>query len=52
VETGHHEIKKYKELAARETLRRDDIWSHVVLANGRLFCKDVRGRLVCLKVGE
>lgn len=52
VETGGHKIKQYTELAARDTLTRDDIWSHVVLADGRLFCKDVRGRLVCLKVGE
>jgi len=52
VETGDHEIKDYKELAARDTLTRDDIWSHVVLANGRLFCRDVRGRLVCLNIEQ
>jgi hypothetical protein len=52
VETGGHQIKEYAELSARDTLTRDDIWSHVVLADGRLFCKDVRGRLLGLKAGE
>lgn len=52
VESGLHKNQDYHELSARDTLTRDDIWSHVVLANGRLYCKDVRGRLLCLKVGE
>ncbi|MEZ6086953.1 MAG: hypothetical protein R3C05_02755 [Pirellulaceae bacterium] len=49
VETDRNRGETYRELAELQVLGRDDIWSHVVFANDKLYCKDVRGRLVCLK---
>ncbi|HVW00795.1 MAG TPA: PQQ-binding-like beta-propeller repeat protein [Planctomycetaceae bacterium] len=36
----------YRESAVRGGLARSDAWPHVVLAGGRLFCKDRQGRLI------
>lgn len=44
--------REYHELAARDRLCRTDAWPHVVLADGRLYCKDREGRLRCFVVGE
>lgn len=37
----------YRELARRELGAPSDVWPHVVLANGRLYCKDREGLLRC-----
>lgn len=37
----------YKELARRDAVFRRAAWPHVVLAGGRLFCKDADGNMVC-----
>jgi outer membrane protein assembly factor BamB len=47
VETAMRSPKKYRELAKRPRIFRKDAWPHVVLANGRLFCKDRDGNLAC-----
>lgn len=39
---------KYVELASRKRLLPKDAWPHVVLTDGRLFCRDREGNLVCL----
>ena len=49
-ETARRSPKAYKELAAQRNLLRRDAWPHVVLAGGRLFCKDRDGNLVCLSL--
>jgi len=52
IDTTGHKQKKYTELAVRNTLTKDDLWSHVAVAANRILCKDVRGRLQCLKIGD
>ncbi len=39
-------------LAERKGVLRDMAWPHVVLAGGRIFCKDRAGNLKCLAVGK
>jgi len=46
-ETAARSPGQYRELARTSTLFRSDVWPHVVLAGGRLFCKDRDGNLVC-----
>ena len=46
-ETAKRSPQQYTELAAKHKLFRTDGWPHVVLANGRLYCKDRKGNLVC-----
>lgn len=50
VETATRSPDAYRELAAVEGVTAADAWPHVVLANGRIFCKDRTGTLVCLEV--
>lgn len=52
IDTAGHRQEDYTELALRNTLTKDDLWSHVVVAANRILCKDVRGRLQCLKIGD
>ena len=46
------DAKEYRELASVTGLGGSDVWPHVVLANGRIYCKDRAGKLVCLGVGS
>ena len=41
--------KRHRELARLQFESSSDVWPHVVLANGRLICKDRTGHIVCLK---
>lgn len=50
VETARRSPGKYTELARRNGLFRRDVWPHVVLAGGRLYCKDRDGNLKCLVI--
>ena len=50
VETAGRSPNRYQELASRKGLFRTDAWPHVVLAAGRLYCKDRKGNLICFKV--
>lgn len=52
IETSGHRQSDYQELSIRKTLTKDDIWSHVVVSENRILCKDVRGRVQCLKIGD
>lgn len=52
METAVRSPSKPTVLARRDRLFRTDAWPHVVLADGRLYCKDRRGSLKCLAVGE
>jgi outer membrane protein assembly factor BamB len=42
----------YKVLAEQDGLGQSDAWPHVVLANGRLLCKDRAGNAVCFRVSD
>ncbi len=44
------EPQRHRELARLQFDSPADVWPHVVLANGRLICKDRTGHIVCLKV--
>ena len=44
--------RAYTVLAERDGLSDTDAWPHVVLAEGRLFCKDRNGNLTCFRVGK
>jgi outer membrane protein assembly factor BamB len=41
----------YKELAFKNGIGKAEAWPHVVLAGGRLYCKDRAGNLTCFKLG-
>lgn len=42
----------YRELAQRDRLGSSDVWPHVVLSDGRLYCKDREGRITCFQLGS
>lgn len=47
-ETAASSPGRFKKLAERRPLFSADVWPHVLLANGRLYCKDCKGNLKCL----
>jgi outer membrane protein assembly factor BamB len=49
-ESAARSPERYKELSVRDKLGADLAWPHVVLAAGRLLCKDRAGNLMCWKV--
>ncbi|HSG69180.1 MAG TPA: PQQ-binding-like beta-propeller repeat protein [Planctomycetaceae bacterium] len=49
-ESAVHSPEKFTALASRKTLSGKDLWSHVVLANRKIYCKDVVGNLLCLEI--
>lgn len=50
--TAEHSPKRYQELARRSKLcRKNEAWPHVVLADGRIYCKDRRGQVNCFALG-
>jgi outer membrane protein assembly factor BamB len=50
-ETAARSQEGYTELARRRLDFPSECWPHVVLANGRLYCKDRDGTLKCFAVG-
>ena len=48
VESAKRSPSKYAQLAASRVFSRTDAWPHVVLANGRLICRDRNGAVRCL----
>ena len=46
-ETVDRSARKYTELARQKDLFETDAWPHVVLAAGRLYCKDRSGNMKC-----
>ncbi len=50
IETGDRSHGQYTELFKRSDLGRSEAWPHIVLAGGRLFCKDRNGNLACLRI--
>ncbi|MCA9206901.1 MAG: PQQ-binding-like beta-propeller repeat protein [Planctomycetales bacterium] len=49
VETAKRSPREYRELFAIDRVCSDDVWPHVVLSGGQLFCKDRHGNLLCFK---
>jgi outer membrane protein assembly factor BamB len=47
VETADRSPSTYRELARKNNIFQSDVWPHVVMANGRIFCKDRAGNVVC-----
>ncbi|MGE3778851.1 MAG: PQQ-binding-like beta-propeller repeat protein [Pirellulaceae bacterium] len=47
VESAVRSPKKYTELARKSKIFEQDVWPHLVLAGGRLYCKDRAGHLKC-----
>lgn len=47
-ETAKRSPKKYVQLATENVLSKTDAWPHVVLANGRLICRDRNGNVRCM----
>lgn len=52
IETAKRSPDKLKILASKRVLAKADAWPHVVLAQGRIFCKDQAGNLKCLSVND
>ena len=50
VETVGRSPDRYKELATVGPLFETDVWPHVALSDGRLFCKDRLGNLKCFRL--
>ena len=46
-ETARRSPDRYRPLATKKSIFARDAWPHVVLADGRLYCKDRDGNLVC-----
>ncbi len=42
--------KRYMELAKQRVLSRTSAWPHVVLADGKLFCRDRSGVVICFQL--
>jgi hypothetical protein len=47
VDTAVNSPGKYRELAIRTRMLSSDVWPHVVLSNGLVYCKDRKGELKC-----
>ena len=52
VETAKRSPGKYTQLAAGRVLSNTEAWPHVVLANGRLICRDRKGNVRCVAVSS
>ena len=51
-ETAVRSPKRYTALARKKTLSESDVWPHIVLSNGRLYCKDRSGNLKCFELSN
>lgn len=50
VETAGRSPKKYTELSRVRKIFARDVWPHLVLSGGRLFCKDRDGNVKCFEL--
>ncbi len=49
-ESAMRSPKKYTELTRQSGLFESDVWPHIVLSGGRLYCKDRAGNVKCFDV--
>lgn len=50
VETAKRSPGAYRQIASERVLSKTDAWPHVVLADGRIVCRDRQGTVRCLSV--
>ena len=50
VESAQRNSATYKELARKRRVFANDVWPHIVLSGGRLYCKDRDGNLKCFSL--
>ena len=50
VDSARRSPRKYRELASKQLLMKSDVWPHVVLSGGRLYCQDRNGTLHCFQL--
>jgi outer membrane protein assembly factor BamB len=51
VESAGRSLERYTELAKpKRVMGRDEAWPHLVLAGGRIFCKDRNGEIQCFRL--
>lgn len=48
-ETARRSPQHYTSLVRKRVFSRSDVWPHIVLSDGRLFCRDRSGRLKCFR---
>jgi outer membrane protein assembly factor BamB len=51
IEGAKRSPNEYKELAVRDKLFKSSAWPHVVLADGRVYCRDRDGNLAVFRAG-
>jgi outer membrane protein assembly factor BamB len=49
-ETAGRSPNKYTELSRKQNIFKSDVWPHIVLSGGCLYCKDRDGNLKCFKL--
>jgi outer membrane protein assembly factor BamB len=52
VESAARSPGEYHELARKGNIFGTDVWPHVALADGRLYCKDRLGNIKCFAIGD
>lgn len=52
VETAVRSPNSYKQLARVDKVFSTDVWPHLAMAAGRLFCKDRNGNITCFEVNR
>lgn len=52
VESAKRSPQDYTELAVKDRLFKTQAWPHVVIAGGRVYCRDREGKLACFEVGK
>ncbi|MSR54730.1 MAG: hypothetical protein EXS09_15800 [Gemmataceae bacterium] len=52
VETAKRSPKLFKELAAKDKIFATHAWPHVALADGRVYCRDRDGKMVCFGLAK
>jgi outer membrane protein assembly factor BamB len=52
VETAKRSAKSYTELAVRDLIFNALAWPHVVLAGGRIICRDREGNIACFAINR
>jgi outer membrane protein assembly factor BamB len=52
VDTAKRSPTQYTEVTRRDNVFKSDVWPHVVLSGGRLFCKDRENQLFCFELED
>ncbi|MDP7016112.1 MAG: PQQ-binding-like beta-propeller repeat protein [Pirellulaceae bacterium] len=52
IESADRSPKAYRELSRKRTRMENDVWPHLAAADGRLYCQDRDGNLLCFDLGK